>query len=91
MIERQERLQFECQCVACENRYPLYDELTKGTIPRFTRPEHVVSDSYVDYINRYAFYYPCQELVQAETDFRFYLDSSYAGASMEMRSKYSAF
>lgn len=84
-MERQELLlHFTCQCVACENNYPLFEDLTHGSIPELKLDEKVGESSkqiYVDYINKYASYYPCREVVRAEGLFRFHINSVYVEAA----------
>lgn len=90
-LDRQKQMRnFTCKCVACEDekKYCLFRELPKPKIPNLQTFDEASNESlmvYADYLNEYAKYYPCQQLMFAESEFQFHLEALYKEKSMEMR------
>lgn len=81
---------FTCKCVACEDekKYRLFKDLPKPKIPNLKTFEEASNESlvvYADYLNKFAKYFPCQQLVFAEGEFQYHLEAIYKEKSMEMR------
>lgn len=89
LLDRQKKFQnFTCQCVACENKYPLFEELPTPNIPSLETVDAISNESlmaYAAYLNKYAKYYPCKQLVFAEGEYQYHLEAVYKEKSMEMR------
>lgn len=97
LIKRQTELRllryFKCECLASAHKYPVLSQLPVGTIPKLAIDRSMLLPSrmkkyYANYINEYAKYYPCQEVVQAENLLRVYLEALYK-REMPMDQRYN--
>ncbi|XP_037043015.1 SET and MYND domain-containing protein 4-like [Bradysia coprophila] len=73
--ERQEILTtFRCQCMACQYDYRLESEIGEGRhVPNMPVCDTVSFESMricAAYLNKYSRYYPCKQLLRAESQFR---------------------